>query len=104
MSGITIQFLCQPLDDSLGQHHLAVDHALQLFRIDAQLRLQLMEIGVMGGIGADVLGDGVDLLDKKTVLAAFEAGASPIRVDPARPPQAAIVRPGDRRGRSPKES
>jgi hypothetical protein len=57
-----VEFLRQTTDYRPGRHHLAVDHVKQLHRVDAQLRPQLVEVGVPGYAGStDVLGKRVDL-------------------------------------------
>jgi hypothetical protein len=57
-----VEFLSQTTDYCHGRNHLAVDHVEQLHRVDAQLRPQLVEVGVPGyAESTDVLGKRVDL-------------------------------------------
>jgi hypothetical protein len=58
---IAVQLPRQAGDDLLGWHHLAVDHAQQLHRIDAQFLTQLVNVGVSGhaesaNVGAEGIG------------------------------------------------
>jgi hypothetical protein len=57
-----VEFIRHTTDYRPGRHHLAVDHVKQLHRVDAQLRPQLVEVGVPGyAESTDVLGKRVDL-------------------------------------------